>query len=112
MSTAPYFEGDGGQEIPSPPDSAASLAALSWCLRAVAQGWSLDPRERDACLSLLAAGIPGTNAADLAAAVKFLQAPRRLSGRRRDQNRNSREFSSCAAQDYAVRRAAGPPVAP
>ena len=85
MSADLCLEGDGGQEIPSPPDPAASLAALSWCLRAVAQGWSLDPRERDACLSLLAAGIPGTNAADLAMTQKILAVSRRLSGRRRDQ---------------------------
>ena len=84
MSTAPYLEGDGGQEIPSPPDPAASLTALSWCLRAVACGWSLDPRERDACLSLLAAGIPGTNAADLAMTQKILAASRRLGSRQRD----------------------------
>ena len=76
---------DYGQTAPAPPDPAASLAALSWCLRAVAQGWALDPRERSTALAILAAGIPGTNAADLAAAVKFLQAPRRLSGRRRGQ---------------------------
>ena len=85
MSTAPYLEGDGGQEIPSPPDPAASLTALSWCLRAVACGWSLDPRERAACLAILEPGIPGVAVADLAMTQKILAVSRRLSGRRRDQ---------------------------
>ncbi len=85
MSTDLCLEGDGGQEIPSAPDPAASLAALSWCLRAVAQGWSLDPRERSVAIAILDAGIPGVAAADLAMTQKILAASRRLSGRRRDQ---------------------------
>lgn len=64
--------------------AAEALYALSWCLRAVAQGWALDPRERATALALLAAGIPGINPADLAAATKILATTRRLSGRRRD----------------------------
>ncbi len=76
---------DYGQTAPAPPDPAASLTALSWCLRALACGYGLLAAERTAAIALLAAGIPGTNAADLAAAVKFLQAPRRVSGRRRGQ---------------------------
>ena len=84
MSADLCLEGDGGQEIPSPPDPAASLAALSWCLRAVARGWSLDPRERAAAMALLEGGIPGTDAADLVAAQKILAASRRLGSRQRD----------------------------
>jgi hypothetical protein len=62
--------------------AAEALYAISWCLRAVAQGWALDPRERAAALAILAAGIPGIDPADLAAAKKILAATRRLSGRR------------------------------
>ncbi len=72
------------QEAREAAAAAEALGALSWCLRAVAQGWSLDPRERDACLSLLAAGIPGTDAADLAMTQKILAASRRLGSRQRD----------------------------
>ena len=60
-----------------------ALHAISWCLRAVAQGWVLDPRERAAALALLAGGILGAEAADLAAAQKILAASRRLRGRQR-----------------------------
>ena len=77
---------DYGQTAPAPPDPAASLAALSWCLRAVAQGWALDPRERSTALAILAAGIPGTNAADLVATMKVLTTPRRLTARKREQS--------------------------
>ena len=72
MSADLCLEGDGGPEIPSPPDPAASLAALSWCLRAVARGWALDPRERAACLAILEPGIPGVAVADLAMTQKIL----------------------------------------
>ncbi len=75
---------DCGQTAPAPPDPAASLAAISWCLRAVAQGWALDPRERSAAIALLEGGIPGTEAADLQAATKILRSARRLSERQRD----------------------------
>jgi hypothetical protein len=77
---------DCGQTAPAPPDPAASLAALSWCLRAVAQGWTLDPRERTAAIELLAGGIPGVDAADLATATKLIEraAKRTLSTRDRD----------------------------
>ena len=85
MSMDLYFEEDVGQEAPAPPDPAASLHALAWCLRAVAQGWALDPRERSAALDLLARDMEGVSTADLQAAVRLLQASRRLSGRRRDQ---------------------------
>ena len=84
MSADLCLEGDGGPEIPSPPDPAASLAALSWCLRAVARGWALDPRERAACLAILEPGIPGVAVADLAMTQKILAASRRLGSRQRD----------------------------
>ena len=61
-----------------------ALHAISWCLRALACGWSLDHRERTAALTLLEAGIPGAPAADLAAATKILRSARRLGGRRRE----------------------------
>lgn len=64
--------------------AAEALHAISWCLRAVACRYGLLPAERAACLTLLAGGVPGAEAADLAAAVKLLQAPRRLSGRQRE----------------------------
>ncbi len=61
-----------------------ALLALSVCLRYLAYGYGLHPRERAAALAILAAGIPGIDPADLAAAVKLLQAPRRLGSRRRE----------------------------
>jgi hypothetical protein len=61
-----------------------ALHAISWCLRAVAQGWTLDPRERTAALALLARGMEGISAADLQAAVKLLRAPHRLGRRQRN----------------------------
>lgn len=86
---------DCGRDAPAPPDPAASLAAISWCLRAVAQGWVLDPRERSAALALLARGMEGVSADDLQAAVKLVRAPRRLSARQR--NRAS-QISICFAE--------------
>lgn len=65
--------------------AAEDLHAISWCLRAVACGYGLLPAERAACLTILAGGIPGTDAADLQTAEKLLQAPRRLGSRQRDQ---------------------------
>ena len=59
------------------------LHAISWCLRAVAQGWVLDPRERAAALALLAGGIPGVATAELTAAMKVLAASHRLTVRQR-----------------------------
>ncbi len=84
MSADPCLEGDGDQEVPAPLDPAASLAALSWCLRALACGYGLLATERAAGLRLLEAGIHAGDAADLAAAAEILQTPRRLSGRRRE----------------------------
>jgi hypothetical protein len=69
---------------PKSPDPIETLRALSWCLRALACGYGLLPAERAACLAILTTSIPGAEAADLAAAVKLLQAPRRLSGRHRE----------------------------
>lgn len=65
--------------------AAEALQATAWCLRAVAQGWALDPRERAAAIELLAGGIRGAAVADLQAAGKILASSRRLSGRRREQ---------------------------
>ena len=84
MSTDLCLEGDGDEEVPSPPDPAASLAAISWCLRAVAQGWALHPAERAAAIALLEGGISGAPAADLEAATKILASSRRLGSRQRD----------------------------
>ena len=91
---------DCGQTAPAPPDPAASLAALSWCLRAVVQGWTLDPRERTAAIELLAGGIPGVAAADLEAAMKVLAVTRRLTVRQRARaSELSVRLAEQAAQD-------------
>ncbi len=84
MSTELCLKGDGDQEGPAPPDPAASLTALSWCLRARACGYGLDRRERAACLTLLEAGIPRVDTADLEAAAQILRSSRHLSDRRRE----------------------------
>ncbi len=62
-----------------------ALRAIAECLRHLACGYGLDPRERAACLTLLAAGIPGVDTTDLQTAGKILASSRRLSGRRREQ---------------------------
>lgn len=64
--------------------AAEALHAISWCLRAVACRYGLLPAERAACLTLLAGGVPGAEAADLAAAQQILAASRRLGSRQRD----------------------------
>ena len=66
------------------PDSVDAMGALSICLRHLACGWALHPAERSACLCLLQSRIPGVVAADLAAALKILASPRRLTSRQRD----------------------------
>lgn len=79
------IDGDGrGQEAVVPADGAAALSDISECLRHLACGYGLDPRERAACLAILEAGIPGMEPADLAAMAKLLQVPRRLTGRQRE----------------------------
>lgn len=65
-------------------DPSAVLHAISWCLHALACGYGLDPRERAACLSILEAGIPDVDAADLEAAGKILRSQRHLTSRQRD----------------------------
>ncbi len=82
---------------PKVPDPIEALRALSVCLRHLSCGYGLDPRERDACLTLLAAGIPGVDTADLQTAEKLLQVPRRLGRRQRDR-----------AAELSVRFADGP----
>ena len=69
---------------PMRPDPIEALRALSVCLRHLSCGWALHPAERAAAIELLAGGIPGAPAADLEAATKILQAPRRLGSRRRE----------------------------
>ena len=79
-------DGNGrGQEAAVPADGAAALQALAECLRFLACGYGLDPRERAACLAVLEAGIPGADPADLAATTKLLASSGRLTGRQRDQ---------------------------
>ena len=75
---------DCGRDAPAPPDPAASLAALSWCLRALACGYGLLPAERTACLTLLQGKIPGMDTPTLAVVTKLLQVQRRLTARQRD----------------------------
>ena len=60
---------------PKVPDPIAALRALSTCLRHLACGYGLDPRERTAALALLAGGIPGVTAADLDATRKSVARP-------------------------------------
>ena len=79
-------DGDGrGQEAAAPVDGAAALEAIAECLRHLACGYGLDPRERAACLVILEAGIPGVDPADLRAAGQLLQAACRLTSRQRAQ---------------------------
>lgn len=85
----------GGQGLPARPPAtdrdrreaaaaAEALRALAICLRHLACGYGLDPRERAAALTLLEAGIPDTATADLEAVGKILRAARRLGRRQRD----------------------------
>ena len=81
------MNGDGrGRGEAAPADGAAALRDLSECLRHLACGYGLDPRERAAAIAILEAGIPGVDVGDLQAAVKILQSSQRcLTGRQRDQ---------------------------
>ena len=65
-------------------DGAAVLEALAECLRHLACGYGLNPRERAACVAILEAGIPGMDPADLQAATKLLASSGRLTGRQRE----------------------------
>ncbi len=48
--------GDGrGRRETAAQDGAAALQALAECLRFLACGWTLDPRERSACVAILEA---------------------------------------------------------
>lgn len=77
--------GDGrGQEAAVPADGAAALEALAECLRFLACGWSLDPRERAAAIAIFEAGISGIDPADLQAVTKLLASSGRLTGRQRE----------------------------
>ena len=75
---------DRGQEPAVPADGTAALQALAECLRFLACGYGLDPRERVACLAILEAGIPGIDPSDLQSAAKLLAASGRLTSRQRD----------------------------
>ena len=78
-------DGDGrgwGEAVPA--DGTAALEALAECLRHLACGYGLDPRERAACIAIVEAGIPGMDPADLQAARKVLQVSRGLTGRQRE----------------------------
>lgn len=79
-----------------------ALPAIAECLRHLACGYGLDPRERAAPLALLAAGIPGVDAADLEAAAKILRSSRRLSDRQRDR---AAELSVRLAEQAETQRA-------
>ena len=71
-----------GEAVPA--DGAAALEALAECLRHLACGYGLDPRERGACIAILEAGIPCVADAELAAAMKVLAASNRLTSRQRE----------------------------
>ncbi len=78
-------DGDGrGRGEAAPVDGAAVLEALAECLRHLACGYGLNPRERAACVAILEAGIPGMDPADLQAATKLLASSGRLTGRQRE----------------------------
>jgi hypothetical protein len=79
------MDGDGrGQEAAVPVDGTAALEALAECLRHLACGYGLNPRERAACIAIVEAGILDVAPADLQAAGKLLQAARQLTGRQRE----------------------------
>ena len=77
--------GGRGRRETAAQDGAAALSDISECLRYLACGYGLDPRERSACLSILEAGLRSLDVADLQAAVKILESSRRLTARQRDQ---------------------------
>ena len=60
-----------------PVDGAAALSDISECLRHLACGYGLDPRERAACLCFLEAGLPGIGPGELQTVQKILVASRR-----------------------------------
>ena len=76
--------GGRGRGEAVPVDGAAALQAIAECLRHLACGYGLDPRERAACIELLQAGVPGIDRADLAAAVKILASSGCRTGRQRE----------------------------
>ena len=94
-------DGDGrGQEPAVPADGAAALSDISECLRHLACGYGLDPRERAASLAILEAEIPGMDPADRQAAGKILQVQRGLTGRQREKaSELSIRFAERAAHD-------------
>lgn len=96
MAMTDPLEEDGRQEAPSPPDPAASLDAIGWCLRAIASGWQLHPAERSSALALLQLGLPGMPVAELAAARRLIQ---RAAKQRLDERARAR------ASEFSVRLA-------
>jgi hypothetical protein len=96
----------GEEPEPSAPDPAAALAAVAECLRHLAYGYGLDPREREACLRLLQRPLPRAGPADIDAARKILEqaGQRRMGVRARD--RASKLFVRLAELAAAAERAA------
>ena len=88
------------------PDPAGALAAVATCLRHLAYGYGLDPREREACLRLLQRPLPRAGPADIDAARKILEqaGQRRMGVRARD--RASKLFVRLAELAGAAERAA------
>ena len=79
------MDGDGrGRGEAVPVDGTAALEALAECLRHLACGYGLDPRERAAAIAIVEAGIPGMERPDLQAATKLLASSGRLTGRQRE----------------------------
>ncbi len=79
-----------------------ALRAIAECLRHLACGYGLLPAERSACLRLLEAGIPGTDAAARSAAIKILRSQRRPTSRQRDR---AAELSVRLAEQAETQRA-------
>ena len=88
------------------PDPAGALAAVATCLRHLAYGYGLDPREREACLRLLQRPLPDAGPADIDAVRKILEqaGQRRMGVRARD--RASKLFVRLAELAGAAERAA------
>lgn len=104
MDPADLSMADGGPEgCPARPDPAASLVALSWCLRAIASGWQLHLAERGAALALLQLGLPDMKIAELAAARRLIQRAAKQGLDERARVRAS-EFSVRLAHLAAVRQ--------
>ena len=67
-----------------PVDGAAALCDVAECLRHLACGYGLDPRERAAAIAILEVRVPGVPDAEFAAA-RIILAATRLTARQRQQ---------------------------